>query len=165
MDLPPGPAPYGSAFSHGHAPPGGAYGSAVYAPPAEPPARTAAGEGYGDAALEHLAMPGGRFSAWLYVVIAFLMEATLIGCALGLPVGYAVGHLAQSDDAFGIAAGAVGLPLGLAGAYFVFRDRWRCIERFSSRFCVGIMNISLMFVPFVAFVYANLRGIRKLGGT
>lgn len=165
MNQPPGPRPYGSSFSHGHAPPGGAYGSAAYAPPAEPPARTEGGEGYGDAALEHLAMPRGRFSAWPYVVIAFLMEAALIGCASGLPIGFAVDHLAQSDDAFAIAAGAVGLPVGLAGAYFVFRDRWSCIERFSSRFCVGIMNISLMFVPLVALAYANVRAIRKLGGT
>ena len=143
--------------------PGGAYGAAAYAPPREPD-DVAERSPHGDAAHEHLYMKRGHFSAWPHVVIAFLMEAALVGCAVGLPAGYAISAV-LGRGVFETAALAVGAPVGLAAAYFVFRDRWRCIEAFSSRFCVGLMNISMLFVPIVALVYANVRGLRKLGGT
>lgn len=146
-------------------PPGGAYGSALYAPPARLPAETDEPAVHGDGAREHLSMKRGRFTAWPYVVIAFLMEAAIIGCAAGMPAGLLLASVTGNRQVFEVAATAIGVPMGLGGAYLVFRDRWRTIEAFSSRFCVGIMNISLFFVPLVALVYANVRGVRKLGGT
>ena len=145
--------------------PGGAYGSAAYAPPREVPHEPDANNGYGDKAMEHLYMKRGRYSAWVYVVLAFLMEAFVIGSLVGLPGGFLVGYLAKSDDAMAITMLALGVPGGFGLAYLVFRDRWRVNEAFSSRFCVGIMNISIMFVPLVSFVYANVRGVKKLMGS
>ncbi|MFO0593184.1 MAG: hypothetical protein U0441_36915 [Polyangiaceae bacterium] len=162
---PSGQGGYGPpSMGAGHAPPGGGYGSAAYAPPREVPQDTG-GSGYGDAALEHLYMKRGRYSAWVYVVLAYIMEAFVIGCLVGLPGGLLVGYLAKSDDAMAITMLALGVPGGFGLAYLVFRDRWRVNEAFSSRFCVGIMNISIMFVPLVSFVYANVRGVKKLMGT
>lgn len=167
MNQPPGSH---DPYSHPYAqyqppsPPGGAYGSAVYAPPAEPHDQDDGAPAYGDKAFEHLYMKRGRFTAWPYVVIAFLMEAALVGCVTGLPVGLALGAITNDGGVASSAGALVGLPAGITGAYFVFRDRWRVVEAFSSRFCVGIMNISLFFVPIVALVYANVRGIQKLSG-
>ena len=106
-------------------------------------------------------MKRGRFSAWPYVVIAFLAEIVLIGL---IPSGI-LGAIFDAAGAPPEAAGGaivVGMVVGGVAAYFVFRDRWRCIEAFSSRFCVGLMNISLLFVPAIALVYANVRGFQKL---
>jgi hypothetical protein len=44
----------------------------------------------------------------------------------------------------------------------VFRNRWRCTEAFASRFCSGLANLSMMYVPMIALVYANARGLAKL---
>ncbi|MEZ4299968.1 MAG: hypothetical protein R3B70_33780 [Polyangiaceae bacterium] len=144
-------------------PPGGAFGSAVYAPPGE--AADDDGGRHGDSAGEHLYMKRGRWSAWPYVVIAFLMEAALIGCVLGMPIAFGLAAATGNEQVGATAGLVVGLLAGFGGAYFVFRDRWRCNEAFSSRFCVGLVNISIMFVPLVSFVYANVRGFKKLAGS
>jgi hypothetical protein len=59
-----------------------------------------------------------------------------------------------------ISAGVV----GLVGAWGTFRDRWRVNEAFASRFCSGLANLSMLYVPIVAWVYANIRAIKKLRG-
>jgi len=47
-------------------------------------------------------------------------------------------------------------------AGLVFSDRWRCIEATSSRYCSGVMNASILYVPIIAAAYALLRGAQKL---
>ncbi len=108
----------------------------------------------GDAAGEHLIMSRGRYSAWFYVVLAFALEAAAIGAV----PRYVLGDLFHLPD-LGL---AIGIGVGVVCSWLVFRDRWRCIEAFSSRFCSGIMNLSIFYVPLVAFVYANVRGASKL---
>jgi hypothetical protein len=160
-----GPAAYPQAY----APPGQpTYGHG--APPANPyapPAASWAAEpasAFGDAAGEHLRMKRGRFSAWIYVVLAFLIEAALVGGIPGVVIGLVLDAAGAMDEVSGaviiLAPFVIGLPL----AYLVFRDRWRCIEAFSSRFCVGVVNVSVLFVPAIALVYANVRGFQKLAG-
>lgn len=54
---------------------------------------------------------------------------------------------------------------GLAGAgiaLLVFWNRWKCIEAFSSQATCGITNISVLYVPIVALMYANWRGVKKV---
>lgn len=136
-----------------------------YAPPAgswaaDPPAQSL----HGDAAGEYLRMKRGRFTAWPYVVLAFIGEMFLVGFLPATIAGVVVDAAGGNRDAVGFTTLGIGLVAGVAGAYFVFRDRWRCIEAFSSRFCVGLMNISILFVPAVALVYANVRGVQKLFG-
>lgn len=106
----------------------------------------------GDRAGEHLAIEHGKYDAWLHVVVGFVLEVALLGA---LP--YWV--LAHISPAVGLGAGVV---VGGAAAIWVFHDRWRCIEAFSSKFCSGLMNASILYVPFVAVVYATIRGIGKL---
>ncbi|APR77256.1 Hypothetical protein A7982_02603 [Minicystis rosea] len=116
---------------------------------------------HGDAAGEHLTMKRGRFSAWPYVVLAFLAEIFLVGLIPSSILGVILDAAGAPREAAGFAVIA-GMLVGIPVAYFVFRDRWRCIEAFSSRFCVGLMNISILFVPAIALVYANVRGFQKL---
>lgn len=166
----PGAAPHG-AFGP---PQGAAAGSNPFAAfPAQPNTATSTGGGgvqpaaarggaYGDRAGEHLRMARGRYSAWTYVVIAFVMQMAAIGGLIGLlavAIGDGVSDDGDTVDAIGFAAGAV---VGGVAAFFAFRDRWRCIESFSSRFCSGVMNLSILYVPLVAFVYANVRWAQKL---
>jgi len=108
----------------------------------------------GDSAGEYRSIRRGNFSAWGYVVIAFLLESLLVGGAVEGTLS-AMGK--QTSDLLFIVA-------GILGALPVFWNRWRCIEAFSSRFCAGVVNLSLFYMPFVAFGYANYRGFLKLLG-
>ena len=124
----------------------------------EPPVRvrsapeSEAGIPVGDSEGEHFTIEHGKYGAWFYVVLAFIMEGALLGA---LPY-WLLAHFSES-----LALGGAGL-IGGAGAFWVFHDRWRCIEAFSSKFCSGVMNLSLLYVPFVALTYATIRGIGKL---
>jgi hypothetical protein len=153
------------------APPPGPWGApaaafqAAYAPPTAMTA-TVAPSIYGDSAGEYLRMNRGRFSAWPHVVIAFLYQAGILGGIAGgtvaLVLSLALGP--HSTDIVAMAWLGVGAIVGFGGAYLSFRDRWKCIEAFSSRFCIGLLNFSILYVPVVALAYANVRAIQKLFG-
>lgn len=183
-----GPAPqggYGPPPQGGYGPPPqGGYGPQMgYPPPpapgpSAPPAYTAHAQPagswaadpaprgtFGDTAGEHLTMKRGRYSAWAYVVLAFLGECFILGAIPASILAIVMNLAGASADAIGFTSLGVGFVLGGTLGYLVFRDRWRCIEAFSSRFCVGLVNISILFVPVIALVYANVRGVKKLFGT
>ena len=158
----PGPPMAGPAMM---APPAAPQGYGAYAQPAGSwAAEPGAAGAYGDAAGEHLQMKRGRFSAWAYVVLAFIGEMIVVGLIPGAVLGYVVELMGAPDPAAGLVMFGATLVLGGPLSYLVFRDRWRCIEAFSSRFCVGLMNISILFVPAIALVYANVRGFQKFAG-
>ena len=131
------------------------------APASEPPASIPT---FGDRAGEYLHMHRGRYDATVYVFFAFLFQMGLVGLLVGGIPALVLGAVSGDEQ---LALGAfliLGIPAGIAGAYFTFRDRWKCIEAYSSRFCSGLMNLSLLYVPIIALVYANVRGIQKLAG-
>jgi hypothetical protein len=107
----------------------------------------------GDAAGEYLEMERGRYHAWIHVGIAFALEIALLAflAAKGLHA------LFPNVDLIGF-----GVVAGTAASFLVYSDRWRCVEAYTSEWCTGIINISIIIVPFVAFLYANYRGLRKL---
>jgi hypothetical protein len=119
---------------------------------------------YGDRAGEYVRMERGRFDAWIHVVIAFLMESALIGLGPALGLIYLLSSTAIGPTNAPVVGGVVGALGGGVVAWLVFRDRWRCIEAFSSRFCSGVANLSLLYVPIVALVYANVRALAKRRG-
>lgn len=102
-------------------------------------------------------MHRGRYSAWSYVVIAYLFESVLFGVAPAVGLGYVL-HPLTSDPRIAIGLGMLG---GAVLAWRVFRDRWRCIEAYASQFCSGLANLSVLYVPLIAFIYANVRGVAK----
>jgi hypothetical protein len=108
-------------------------------------------------------MKRGRFSAWPHVVLAFLAQAAVVGAVAAAPVGLAAGAFVSEAIARGVGF-AVFAVIGPVGAYLTFRDRWRCIEAFASRFCLGVMNLSVLYVPLVAFAYANVRAVQRVMG-
>jgi hypothetical protein len=161
----PSPNPYGAPIPP--SPPQSAQ-NPYAAPYAQPGVAVAqAPSQFGDSAGEHMGMTRGRYGATVYVFFAFLMEIGIV-TALFAALGALLGAVANLDDdvtgMITLAAAGTGFCGGAVLAYFVFRDRWKCIEAFSSRFCSGLMNLSLMYVPFIALVYANIRGIQKLSG-
>jgi hypothetical protein len=158
-----GPSPY--AQPYGPSPYAAPVPPSPYAPPGAPAAM--APSAYGDRAGEHLRMKRGRFRATVYVFFAFLMQMAIVAGIFAASAGLVAALANLSDDltgALALGAAAAGAIGGGVLAYFVFRDRWKCIEAFSSRFCSGLMNLSLLYVPVVALVYANVRGVQKLSG-
>lgn len=122
----------------------------------------------GDKAGEHLRMKRSRFSARPYVVVAFVLQVVFSAVFFALTVDVIarkIAHLRQYTlDMLAVVALGTGVVGGGLLAYYIFRDRWKCIEAFSSRFCLGVVNLSMIYVPAVALVYANMRGIQKLWG-
>ena len=112
----------------------------------------------GDSAGEHHTMERGRYNAFTYVAVAFAFEAVMFAA---VPY-WVLGALLRPMTSDWRISGGAALAIGVVLAWRVFSDRWRCIEAFSSRFCSGLANLSILYVPFVAFVYANVRGIMKL---
>jgi hypothetical protein len=113
--------------------------------------------GKGDAAGEYLTMRSGAYSATHYVALAFGVQ--LCGCAYlaSSALLSVAGSQANNDLLVGCAAFA-SAALTLA----IFWDRWKCITIYSSNFCSGCLNLSVIYVPVVAIVYANYRGLLKL---
>jgi hypothetical protein len=101
-------------------------------------------------------MRRGRYSAWSHVVFAYLLESALLGAALADGLRY-VFHSTSG----GHVPTAIGMLTGAMLVWLVFRDRWRCIEAHASRYCSGLANLSLLYVPLIALVYANARGLAK----
>jgi hypothetical protein len=121
----------------------------------------------GDAAGEFRLIRRGGHRAWAYVVVAFALEI----CFVSFDIHDLLQHTraAHNPDATVLLSAAAGIALSL----WVYNDRWRCIEAFSSRFCFGsgwvaallTSHLCMIWVPSIAFVYANYRGLRKLLGS
>jgi hypothetical protein len=115
--------------------------------------------GVGDSGNEHLRMKHGKYSAWGYVHVAFFVQAFLVAPLIALVLA-AVSHA----DATGNAIISTAVFAAIASTLWVYTDRWNCIEAFSSRFCSGVANLSVFYVPAISLVYANIRGLKKLIG-
>jgi hypothetical protein len=120
---------------------------------------------YGDAAGEHRRMKRGRYSAWAWVVLGFLIHVSGWFFVSMAALVLLAGQTARGrGGGFFLGLTGAGAALGIGAAVWTFRDRWRCIEAFCSRFCSGVANLSLFYVPLVAAVYASLRGVDKFRG-
>jgi hypothetical protein len=115
--------------------------------------------GVGDSGSEPQRMKHGKYSAWYHVHAAFVLEVALIGILIALGLA-AAAHTGWTDY---VNLG-VGAFVAAAATLWIWADRWSCVEAFSSRSCSGLANLSFFYVPVVAFVYANYRGVRKLQG-
>lgn len=128
--------------------------------------------GFGDAAGEHLRMRRGKYEAMFHVYLAYLLVACGIAVVLMLIAMLIIDPpgrppwIPNRDTREHVALAAIGgcLVVGFTAAWWIFRDRWRCIEAFSSRYCSGIGQASLTYVPLIGAVYAVVRGARKLTG-
>jgi hypothetical protein len=109
----------------------------------------------GDAAGEYREMERGRYHAWVHVAVSFVYETALFSLLAVLLLR----ALFPATDVVGLA-----VDLGVVPAVAVYWNRWRCIEAYTSEWCTGILNLSILTVPFVALFYANYRGLRKLRG-
>lgn len=117
------------------------------------------GESVGDSGGEHLAIPRGKYDASAYVGIAFFGQVALVGTLVASMVSLVPRLEATSDGTLTVAVIAA-----LSTTLWVYSDRWRCIEAYSSQFCSGIVNLSVLYVPTVAFIYANYRAMMRLKG-
>jgi hypothetical protein len=116
-------------------------------------------QGFGDSCNEAARMKRGKYDAWVHVHIAFFVQAGLVAplAALGCA---AVSH----GDAMSYAILGVATFVAIATTLWIYADRWSCIEAFSSRFCSGVANLSIFYVPAITFVYANYRSLKKIRG-
>jgi len=114
---------------------------------------------YGDAARENAGIKRGRYSAWWHVHVAFFAQIIALGFLLALLLSHVGGAGMTQSRACGIA-----IVVAILLTLWVYFDRWRCIEAVASKSCSGSLNLSTLYVPFVAAVYANYRGLKKLMG-
>ncbi len=140
----------------------------LHAPYAAPPPRAQTAPGFGDKAGEHLRMQRGSYGAWAWVVLGFLLQIGVLGSIVLLVALFGASGLKHLSEPVGgwffLVVACASPVVGVAGAYYTFRDRWRCIEAFSSRWCSGLANFSMIYVPWVALVYANVRAVQKFSG-
>ncbi len=113
---------------------------------------------YGDAARENAGIKHGKYSAWAHVHIAFFAQIVALGALVAVLLSRAGGGM-PATRAYGIA-----VVVAILVTLWVYFDRWRCIEAVASKSCSGVANLSLFYVPIVAAVYANYRGLKKLMG-
>jgi hypothetical protein len=102
-------------------------------------------------------MERGQYDSMIHVAIAFAAQIVVSGI-LALGVVTNILKIPCDETASWIVGGFSGLGVAL----LVFWDRWKCIEAFSSQASCGIANISVFYVPIVALMYANWRGIKKI---
>ncbi len=121
----------------------------------------------GDAAGEYLFMRRGGLRAWAYVAVSFIFEI----CWLSMMVFELLKRTKAGHDSPNLTV-LIAVAAGIALSVWVYNDRWRCIEAFSSRFCFGTgyaalitTHLCMAWVPSFAFAYANYRGLRKLLGS
>jgi hypothetical protein len=119
----------------------------------------------GDRAGEHQYMNRGSYNAWAHVVIGFIYVLALyFSIFLGIVMAIqnpAAGQKLTDGMVISLAVcGALALALSIA----TFWNRWRVNEAFSSRFCSGCANLSIIYVPFISGIYALVRGIKKFWG-
>ncbi len=110
--------------------------------------------------LRELALTRGQYNADAYVFFGALFQVALLGGLPALAAATVVGMF--DEDAVTPVALTVLAVVGLPGAFFTYRGRWARVEAFSSRFCSGLANLSMLYVPFIAFVYANVLVVKDL---
>jgi hypothetical protein len=115
--------------------------------------------GVGDPGYEYLRMKRCKYDAWVHVHIAFFVESVWVAFMIALAIAAVFHADATSYTILGVVT-----FVAVAATLWIYVDRWSCIEAFSSRFCSGVANLSILYVPVIAFVYANIRGLKKLGG-
>ncbi len=115
--------------------------------------------GIGDSESEHIGLGRGRYSAWGYVHFAFFLQLVVLGTLMSFFLSRISGRGMTDFTVVGAATVFAG-----AGAIWTYSDRWNCIEAVSSQMCSGWMNLSALYVPIVAFIYANYRGYKKIWG-
>jgi hypothetical protein len=115
--------------------------------------------GVGDLGYEYLRMKRGKYDAWVHVHIAFFVQLAFLTSLAALALAAVFHAEATSYTTLGVAT-----FVAIAVTLWIYVDRWSCIEAFSSRFCSGLANFSILYVPVISFVYANYRGLKKLGG-
>lgn len=119
----------------------------------------------GDRSGEHQYMNRGKYNAWVHVVIGFLyVMALFFAIFVSVAMAILVPPAQQPSKTVMITGLAVSGALALALSIVIFWNRWRVNEAFSSRFCSGCANISIIYVPFISGVYALVRGIKKFWG-
>ena len=115
---------------------------------------------YGDAAGENMGIRHGKYSAWVHLHIAFFAQIAALGFLFAMLLSHVGGASMTQTRAYGIA-----IVVAILFTLWVYFDRWRCVEAVASKSCSGWSNLSILYVPIVAAVYANYRGLRKLMGT
>jgi hypothetical protein len=136
-----------------------AYGFIPKSPMKSGAALQAAAEGVGDSGYEAARMKRGKYSAWVHVHIAFFLQMVWVA----LLAAWVLASVLRAEPTSYTVLGAAAF-VAAAAALWVYADRWSCIEAFSSRFCSGLANLSILYVPVITLFYANYRGLKKLRG-
>jgi hypothetical protein len=93
----------------------------------------------------------GEYSAWGYVWFGFLLHGLFVG-GLSETLLKELQHLPSNEHP--LWCSIVSLVLGMLLTSAIFGNRWRRIEKMASRYCCGLVNASLLYVPLIVVGYA-----------
>ena len=110
--------------------------------------------------LTELALTRGPYNADAYVFFGAVFQVAFLGGLPALGTNTLV-SLFDADAATAVALFVLAL-VGVPGAFFTYRRRWSRIEAYASRYCSGLANLSMLYVPIIAFVYANVLVVKDL---
>lgn len=111
----------------------------------------------GDAAGEHESA-ARVYDARVYVAAAFFGQVAVWSAIVHFLLTLALTDVGDSANEALWAGSTVG---GTAIALWIYWDRWLCITSFVGSLCSGWANVSILYVPIIAFFYATHRGILK----
>jgi len=118
---------------------------------------------YADDEHLRLALSRGKYDANAYVFFGAVYQAAIVAALVGVPLGMAIEALTAISEATTI-GWVVGAVVGIPAAVFTYWGRWARVEAFASRFCSGVANLSMLYVPVIAFVQANVLLVQDLFG-
>lgn len=99
----------------------------------------------------------GDYNASAHVMVSFGVSCLAWSWFVFLPL------IERRFD--GILAGLlVGAAIGAVPTFVVYYNRWECVEAYTSRWLSGIAGVSGLYAPFIALMYAYVRGVMKLAG-
>jgi hypothetical protein len=109
-----------------------------------------------EAALYSVHRERGPYNATIHVCFGAALHVGAVGGIIML-CGEELAHrLFSLTDVRSQIFNFVGFPVGVVTAVLIYRGRWARVEAYSSRFCSGIVNLSTIYVPLIAFVYATV---------
>jgi hypothetical protein len=112
----------------------------------------------GDHLGEHLAMKRGKRSAWPHVIIGAVIMGFVSAFVLSGICELIVSGLFSAHD-FGVCSSAMSLLLTSVFIFWVYLDRWRVNEAYTSRYVTG--PVTLIYLPMVSIGYALSRAVER----
>ena len=105
-------------------------------------------------------MKRGKRSAWPHVIIGAVIMSLVSAFVLAGVCELIISAIFSAHN-FGVCASVMSLLLTTVFVYWVYLDRWRVNEAYTSRY-VTAGPISLLYLPMISIGYALSRAVERM---